>query len=277
MKIRHIIIMLAALTLMASCGSSRKASSVRPSDKNIVVKDRHKPERHNGEPGFDVNRSLAERIVKSARQWLGTPYRYGGQDRKGTDCSGMTMSLFRDVAGVAIPRNSGAQYEYCVSIGHEDLQPGDLVSFSGSKGGAVSHVGLYVGDRRMIHASGSRGVMESSLDEAYWLTHYYGSGRVNAVTYAMTGRKPSRKHSRPAEDVVPELPPAPAPEPLMAEVTESEPLSEPASEPVAVAATATVSASEVAAEVTDAAAETSVDEVPSAEEINDEVRNAFAF
>lgn len=267
--------MLAALTLMASCGSSRKASSVRPSDKNIVVKDRHKPERHNGEPGFDVNRSLAERIVKSARQWLGTPYRYGGQDRKGTDCSGMTMSLFRDVAGVAIPRNSGAQYEYCVSIGHEDLQPGDLVFFSGSKGGAVSHVGLYVGDRRMIHASGSRGVMESSLDETYWLTHYYGSGRVNAVTYAMTGRKPARKHSRPAEDVVPELPPPPAPEPLMAGVTESEPLPEPASEPVAVAAT--VSAPEVAAEVTDAAAETSVDDVPSAEEINDEVRNAFAF
>ena len=104
------------LLLLASCGSSRKTTVVRPTDNDIVLSERNKPKRHNGEPVFDVDSRLAEKIVKTARKWLGTPYRYGGKDRKGTDCSGMTMSVFGEAAAVALPRNSAAQYEYCVSI-----------------------------------------------------------------------------------------------------------------------------------------------------------------
>ncbi|MDE6098111.1 MAG: C40 family peptidase [Muribaculaceae bacterium] len=191
----NIILILTTLALLfSSCGTGKKGVSASHGGTEVVVKERNKPSRHNGDPGFDVSEHLADRIVAAARKWIGTPYRYGGKDRKGTDCSGMTMSLFDEVAGIALPRNSGAQYEYCVSIGHEDLQPGDLVFFSGKAGGgSVSHVGLYIGDRKMIHASSSRGVVESSIDERYWLTHYYGSGRVNGMTIAASGRKSSKK------------------------------------------------------------------------------------
>ena len=69
--------MAAMLLLLASCGSSRKTTVVRPTDNDIVLSERNKPKRHNGEPVFDVDSRLAEKIVKTARKWLGTPYRYG--------------------------------------------------------------------------------------------------------------------------------------------------------------------------------------------------------
>ena len=267
--IHTIIYMAAMLLLLASCGSSRKATVVRPSDSDIVLSERNKPGRHNGDPIFDVDSRLAEKIVNTARKWLGTPYRYGGKDRKGTDCSGMTMSVFGEVAGVALPRNSAAQYEYCVSIGHEDLQPGDLVFFCGKRGGPVNHVGLYVGERRMIHASSSRGVVESSLDERYWLTHYYGSGRVNAVTYAMTGGKSKRKSSK--KSAMPEEPVEAEPQPVDYAKAENKPERNDAGElpPSVAAAPAIAEALENP--------EPAKDETPTADEISDELKAAFGF
>lgn len=262
------------LLLLASCGSSRKATVVRPSDSDIELSERRKPGRHNGDPTFDVDSRMAEKIVKSARKWIGTPYRYGGKDRKGTDCSGMTMSVFGEVAGVALPRNSAAQYEYCVSIGHEDLQPGDLVFFCGKRGGPVNHVGLYVGERRMIHASSSRGVVESNLDERYWLTHYYGSGRVNAVTYAMTGGKSKRKSSKKSAE--PEQPAEVEPQPADYAKTDGKPEPNEAKAPLPPVAAA--QAIDEEAETTEPApAESVPDETPTADEISDEVKAAFGF
>ena len=272
----HIIIYMAAtLLLLASCGSSRKTTVVRPTDNDIVLSERNKPKRHNGEPVFDVDSRLAEKIVKTARKWLGTPYRYGGKDRKGTDCSGMTMSVFGEAAAVALPRNSAAQYEYCVSIGHEDLQPGDLVFFCGKRGGPVNHVGLYIGERRMIHASSSRGVIESSLDERYWLTHYYGSGRVNAVTYAMTGGKSSRKSSKKA--AASEVPARVDPQPADYAIAEDKPELNQAVEPIPAVVEAQVvpEQQEQPEQPEKPQSLSDSDESPTADEISNEVKAAF--
>ena len=184
--------------LAGGCGSSRKSAV-----KNV-------PERVDNRPvaspsdDFDitsatssVDRQLGSALVRSARQWIGTPYVYGGRSKSGTDCSGMIMVIYSDVAGLTLPRNSAAQRDYCVSVSRRQLEPGDLVFFTTSKrGGKVNHVGMYVGNGRIIHASSSRGVIESSLDEKYYATHYHSSGRVYGVTYAATGSKNKKGKSK---------------------------------------------------------------------------------
>lgn len=168
-----------------STSASRPAAPKAPS----VPKDAAK------KSDYANDKRIVSELVKHARSWIGTPYRYGACEKnKGTDCSGFTMTLFKDVTGLKLPRNSAAQSEYCFSVPKESLQAGDLVFFTSStRGGNITHVGLYVGGGKMIHASTSRGVIESGLDEKYYASHYHSSGRVHGITYAATGKKPDKK------------------------------------------------------------------------------------
>lgn len=172
---KRIIVCISVLILLASCGGHRKA--VKPSPDTSYEEL---------QPDFTSGKDLpGERIVSQARRWLGTPYRYGGETRQGTDCSGMVMVLYRDVAGIKIPRNSGKQQEFCKLIQRSELNPGDLVFFSSSRKGRVSHVGIYAGRDKFIHASSSQGVIISSLEEDYYRRHFHSAGRVPGV-YAAT-------------------------------------------------------------------------------------------
>lgn len=124
--------------------------------------------------------STARAVIAEAERWIGTPYRYGGQTRrKGTDCSGMTMVIFEEKTGVKLPRSSAEQQRFCTPVSRGDLRPGDLVFFASStRGSRVSHVGIYKGNGEFIHASSSRGVMVSSLDQKYFAAHFHSAGRV---------------------------------------------------------------------------------------------------
>lgn len=199
--ITALTVILTAL-LLASCGTKKKAvrgdsgQKGRPGTETVTIAGNKRDEDHRaGDNRYAVDREIAQRLVAEARKWLGVPYKYGGNDTRGVDCSGLTMNVFSKAAGVKIPRNSGAQMEFTMALEQKHLQPGDLVFFSPSPGSnSVNHVGLYIGDRRIIHASSSRGVMISSLDERYFVTRYHSSGRVPAVTYHATHRTPpSRK------------------------------------------------------------------------------------
>ena len=96
--------------------------------------------------------TLAERAVLLARTQLGVPYSYGGASPSGFDCSGLVMWVYGRL-GVTLPHNAAALYDVGRPVSHAQLRPGDLVFFSG-----LGHVGLYVGDGKMIHApqSGER-------------------------------------------------------------------------------------------------------------------------
>lgn len=189
------LLLTALLTLLlASCHSSRH--TVRGSQGAVVT----------GTTARSVDADVAVRLVETARQWIGTPYKYAGNDRRGVDCSGLTCNVFSTAAGIKLPRNSHQQKEYCLRIDRNALQPGDLVFFVNSRGGKrVNHVGLYVGSGRMIHSSSSRGVIESDITSGYWDDHYFASGRVEAVTYASRGTtprggKPARKSHKPEKE-----------------------------------------------------------------------------
>lgn len=123
------------------------------------------------------NREVAK-LVAEARKWIGTPYVYGGHSRSGTDCSGMVMELFREVYKMKLPRSSAMQQQYARPVKKDEMMPGDLVFFATGAKGRVSHVGLYIGDGLMIHASASKGVMESPLTQNYWVRTFHSSGRV---------------------------------------------------------------------------------------------------
>lgn len=199
-KLLFVIVLGIVLCAVApSCGSKRHASRPsRPSERVESVKLRS-----------------SDDIVAEAKRWLGTPYRYGGKERRrGTDCSGMVMTIYLDKAGLKLPRNSARQQEFCRRIDRDRLAPGDLVFFRSSRrGGKVSHVGIYTGNGEFIHASSSRGVMVSRLDQEYFASHFHSAGRVLEVAGKRRADAPAPT-TAPAPTPVPEPTPAPSPLPV---------------------------------------------------------------
>lgn len=118
---------------------------------------------------------LREELVRTAQRFLGTPYRWGGSDREdGFDCSGLTMVCYR-LNGLNLPRISQNQFQAGRMVDKAGLSKGDLVFFATNGGRKVSHVGLYIGDNRFIHAPRpGRQVCIESLAEPYYAKTFLG-------------------------------------------------------------------------------------------------------
>lgn len=121
--------------------------------------------------------SGGEKIVQIARKYIGVPYVWGGSSPSGFDCSGFTQYVMRS-AGISIPRTTTEQYQMGTSVSKSDLQPGDLVFLKDTYRTGISHVGIYIGNGQVIHASSSHGVTIAELSGSFFSQHYYGSRRV---------------------------------------------------------------------------------------------------
>lgn len=120
--------------------------------------------------------TLASKIIKTAKKYIGVPYKWGGTTPKGFDCSGYVQYVFNK-HGIELPRTSREQYYTGYKVSKSNLQPGDLVFFNTS-GKGVSHVGIYIGDGDFIHSASSKGIVIADLFGNYWSSYYLGARRV---------------------------------------------------------------------------------------------------
>lgn len=160
------------LTIIASgCASTGKNNSSKEATaRHAKLRDNH---------------VVTTELKKQLKQWKGTPYRLGGDSLNGIDCSAFVQRTFNDKFDILLPRTTVAQTSQGVKIAKEHLKPGDLVFFKTSwRGGSGLHVGIYNGNDQFIHASTSRGVMTSSMNEKYWKQRFYQARRLQtpAVT-----------------------------------------------------------------------------------------------
>lgn len=191
-----------SLLLLASCSGSRKTTNQY---ETIVVKP--------ADPAFTLPNAKAETklVAKYAAwlkvspdslsnvvlyafidKWLKTPYKYGGNDEKGIDCSAFIQRLLNEVYNIQVPRTSAQQFfTKNVEAFHDRsyFSEGDLVFFCTVPGNPISHVGMYLKNRYFINASTSSGVSLANLDDPYWKKRFVAAGRVRIVSKPATTNK----------------------------------------------------------------------------------------
>jgi cell wall-associated NlpC family hydrolase len=117
-------------------------------------------------------------LSKEIESYLGVPYRWGGTTREGMDCSGFVGTIYRDALDLKLPRSAKMMYRQGKYVQKEKLEFGDLVFFKNIESSGVSHVGIYVGNNEFAHASTTKGVTISNLNETYYRQRYVGARRV---------------------------------------------------------------------------------------------------
>lgn len=125
--------------------------------------------------------SAASDLVVNAMGFLGVRYKYGGNDPdEGVDCSGFVRAIYEQTLGMVLPRRAAEQARATQTISRDELKPGDLVFFNTMRS-AFSHVGIYIGDNKFIHAprTGAQ-VRVEDMRESYWVKRFNGARRVDA-------------------------------------------------------------------------------------------------
>lgn len=129
--------------------------------------------------GIPLNGTENKLLIKTIAEWMGVPYKWGGCDKDGVDCSCLVKTIFREVYGVELSRTSSRIYEEdLIHIEKDELREGDILCFN-TIGNQISHVGIYLKDDLFVHASYSKGVYINSLDEMYFKKRFIAAGRVH--------------------------------------------------------------------------------------------------
>jgi len=170
------ILILTLALLFAGCTPSIRyvrdqLNKALPDDEQQQLdgKDDNRPQKP--APGQNALKQIAE-------SYLGVPYRYGGMNRQGLDCSGFVTVVFREVYGKKLPRSSSKMWKAGVPVSISAARPGDLVFFRGGSFGAIDHVGIYMGNNRFIHAATSTGVRYNNIRDSYYSRRFAGARRI---------------------------------------------------------------------------------------------------
>ena len=165
---------LAAL-LLGGCASLPEAPAPEATAQRPLTEP--PPSLRDDRPVYADQPLILDSLHDQARQWRGVPYRYGGLSENGVDCSGFVYLTFQSRLGIELPRTTDELARQGERVDRDELRPGDLVFFK--TGFRTRHVGIYMGGGRFLHASTSRGVMTSSLNNVYWRKHYWKARRLD--------------------------------------------------------------------------------------------------
>lgn len=122
-----------------------------------------------------TNGARGEQVIRVALQYLGRPYVFGARGTRYFDCSGFTRFVYQRVVGKTLPHSAALQTRYGRQISKNSLQRGDLIFFKNTYKAGISHVGIYYGNNRMIHAWPKGGVRIDSLSLNYFKAKYHSS------------------------------------------------------------------------------------------------------
>ena len=133
---------------------------------------------YSNELGYDIETIKNPELYEVIKEWIGTPYRYSGDTKNGIDCSGFVCTMYRSIYNRVLSGTAKDLYEKTDHVSSEELSEGDLVFFK-IKRGRISHVGIYLGSNKFVHASTHNGVIISDLDETYYKKYFYKGGKIN--------------------------------------------------------------------------------------------------
>jgi cell wall-associated NlpC family hydrolase len=152
--------------------SNDNASSLEE-EKNVIIENNIQKLKAS-EENISFNN---QKMINIINKHIGIPYKYGGKDERGFDCSGFVSFIYRQSQNIAISSSSVDQYKLGKSVSQNDLKVGDLVFFN-TTGRIPSHVGIYIGNNSFAHASSTIGVSVVSLKSSYYVNRYVGARRV---------------------------------------------------------------------------------------------------
>jgi len=158
-------IFIAGLIILSSCHSRKVVMKGEPGE--IVKPQVSIADKYSEEMGVDKHAIQNGRLYAFIDQWMGTSYKFGGLDKAGIDCSGLAFLLEQEVYGINIPRNTSKQVMVIKREYEEDLKEGDLVFFD-FDGKQFSHVGIYLQNGYIVHASSTKGVIIVPLHGAIY-------------------------------------------------------------------------------------------------------------
>lgn len=122
--------------------------------------------------------TVGEVVINYGKKFMGVRYVFGGTTPSGFDCSGFTQYIFKNAAGISLPRTAEQQYNVGKAVSKSDLEVGDLVFFKNTYKAGISHVGVYAGGNMVLNATSSQGIALVSLSNSYWGPRYAGAKRV---------------------------------------------------------------------------------------------------
>jgi len=174
-------LLLCAAPLFVSAALAHGSYSHRRAPASPAVNAAHKANVNARQARFQAqNKALASgNVIAAASAFRGTRYVMGGTSRSGFDCSGFVRYILSASGGVELPRTATEQYYNGTPISRAQLQPGDLVFFKNTYKHGISHVGIYAGEGKFIHAANAhKGVRTDNLGDSYYVSHYAGARRV---------------------------------------------------------------------------------------------------
>ncbi len=163
-KIKLIGLSVLLFSFLASCGTQKAA------DKKFYSA-------YSSKLGIQLLGKEDKKLIKTMADWKGTPYKYAGTSKKGTDCSGFVSQVYLIAYGKKLHRSSRDMVKDVKFISKKNLKAGDLLFYK-IKSRKISHVAMYVGDNKMIHATTKEGVKVDDINNKFYKKYFYKAGRV---------------------------------------------------------------------------------------------------